>query len=1352
MKIKSTAPIFPLFLVTSLVMLLGCAAASASSTNETYTTSGTWTAPPGVYQVTVEVWGGGGGGGGQTKSSLNTAAGGGGGGAYARLNSYAVTPGNTYAYTVGAAGTAGTTSGTSGGAGGASYFVNTSTLNAAGGSGGAGSTGSDGAGGAGGAAGTTGDVKFKGGNGATGGTYGGGGGGSGGSVGAGGAGANTAPPNGAAAVTDGGPGGNGGNGSAGLVPASGPGGGGGGGDSTSSTAEAGGPGYPGQISFTYAIPTVVTFTSGGTWTPPAGVTNATVELWGGGGAGGGASSSSAEGSGGAGGQYAIKVVSVTPGTGYTIAIGSGGTGSTGAGTAGGDSTFATTTVVAKGGAGGAANNGSAGQGSTTGGVGDTVYAGGNGTNSPSNGNSGGGGGGAGSSGPGGNAAGTTAGTGTAVNGGNGGAGRTSSGTGNAGNNYGGGGGGAVRASSTSYSGGAGAPGYARITYIIPDIFTNGGSYTWTAPAGVTNVTVQTWGGGGQGGTRTTSYGGGGGGGGAYSSGTVTVVPGTTYNVVVGSGSSSGTTPGGDSYFYLATTTNVLAKGGGSVATNSATGASGGAAASGIGSTTYSGGAGANGVNSGSTYGGGGGSSAGTAANGNNGSGATGGSAPTGGGAGGNGFSTASTTGDGSPGSKPGGGGGGGKDFGSTGNGGSGADGQVIITYGLPATVTLGSLTQTYNGGSLAPTVTTVPADLSIVWGNAPQTNAGTYSVTATINDPIYAGSASGTFVINKTNLTVTAAANTKTYDGTTNAAATPTVTAGNVQAGDTANFIESYTNKNVGTGKILTPSGTVTDGNGGNNYNYTFVNSANGTINKTNLTVTAAANTKTYDGTTNASAVPTFTSGSVQSGDTANFIEVYTNKNVGSGKTLKPSGTVTDGNSGNNYNYTFVNSANGTINGTNLTVTAAANTKTYDGTASAAATPTITAGHIQTGDSAPAWTETYDTKNQGSGKTLTPAGVVNDGNSGLNYNYTYATVATGVINKTNLTVTAAANTKTYDGTTNAAAAPTVTAGNVQAGDTANFIESYTNKNVGTGKILTPSGTVTDGNSGNNYSYTFASTANGTITQASASVLVISSENPSGYKDSVFFTATNLPSDATGNAIFLTNGVTFSTNSLTSGSAASLSVTNLPRGTNTVTVQYAGDGNYLGSTNNLAGGQVVTNHPPTATTYNVSRTAGLNLLITISNLTNQWNDVDGDTVAMNWINLVTTNGVTVRTNSSLILYTNNLNVNDQITYVINDGQGGTNTGVINVTVNPFVTGQQTSTPLTVSGGSVTATFFGIPTYIYEVQRSTNLNAGIGWVNISTNTVGSGGTFSITDQFSDLGGHIPSSAYYRLEWHP
>ena len=59
----------------------------------------------------------------------------------------------------------------------------------------------------------------------------------------------------------------------------------------------------------------------------------------------------------------------------------------------------------------------------------------------------------------------------------------------------------------------------------------------------------------------------------------------------------------------------------------------------------------------------------------------------------------------------------------------------------------------------------------------------------------------------------------------------------------------------------------------------------------------------------------------------------------------------------------------GVINQTNLTVTAAANTKIYDGTTSATATPTVTAGSIQTGDTAPTWTETYDNANVGTGKT-----------------------------------------------------------------------------------------------------------------------------------------------------------------------------------------------------------------------------------------------------------------------------------------------------------------------------------------------------------------------------------------------
>jgi hypothetical protein len=71
-----------------------------------------------------------------------------------------------------------------------------------------------------------------------------------------------------------------------------------------------------------------------------------------------------------------------------------------------------------------------------------------------------------------------------------------------------------------------------------------------------------------------------------------------------------------------------------------------------------------------------------------------------------------------------------------------------------ATVTLSNLTQTYTGSVLTPTVTTVPANLAIAWAGAPDTAAGTYTVTATVTDPNYTGSASGSFVVNKATPTI----------------------------------------------------------------------------------------------------------------------------------------------------------------------------------------------------------------------------------------------------------------------------------------------------------------------------------------------------------------------------------------------------------------------------------------------------------------------------------------------------------------------------------------------------------------------------------------------------------------------
>jgi hypothetical protein len=102
-------------------------------------------------------------------------------------------------------------------------------------------------------------------------------------------------------------------------------------------------------------------------------------------------------------------------------------------------------------------------------------------------------------------------------------------------------------------------------------------------------------------------------------------------------------------------------------------------------------------------------------------------------------------------------------------------GSVSTTFVIKkdfAAVTLSNLTQTYNGSALSPTVTTTPAGLTVVFTGAPKTNAGSYPVTATVNDANYQGSASGTLLINKATASITFSNLTQTYTGS---ALSPTV-------------------------------------------------------------------------------------------------------------------------------------------------------------------------------------------------------------------------------------------------------------------------------------------------------------------------------------------------------------------------------------------------------------------------------------------------------------------------------------------------------------------------------------------------------------------------------------------------
>jgi len=230
-----------------------------------------------------------------------------------------------------------------------------------------------------------------------------------------------------------------------------------------------------------------------------------------------------------------------------------------------------------------------------------------------------------------------------------------------------------------------------------DIYTTVGTFTWTAPAGVTTITAEAWGGGAGGGGVNDSMvqASGGGGGGAYAKkNSITVIPGNTYTVVVGAGGTD-SVAGTDSYFI--NTNTVLAKGGkkGIVGFEGGSGGAGGSSSSSKGDIKYSGGSGGNGYYNepSGAGGGGGGSSAGTGANGDNGangsccddySGGAGGTAPIGGGAGANGAS--SNMGGADAAQVGAGGGGGGAYWSNYTSGGHGYQGKVILTYTITTSV------------------------------------------------------------------------------------------------------------------------------------------------------------------------------------------------------------------------------------------------------------------------------------------------------------------------------------------------------------------------------------------------------------------------------------------------------------------------------------------------------------------------------------------------------------------------------------------------------------------------------------------------------------------------------------------
>jgi hypothetical protein len=266
-----------------------------------------------------------------------------------------------------------------------------------------------------------------------------------------------------------------------------------------------------------------------------------------------------------------------------------------------------------------------------------------------------------------------------------------------------------------------------------------------------------------------------------------------------------------------------------------------------------------------------------------------------------------------------------------------------------------------------------------------------------------------------------------------------------------------------------------------------------------------------------------------------------------------------------------------------------------------------------------------------------------------------------------------------------------------------------------------------------------------VPKTATSISVTSSKNPSGYKDSVSFTAT-LPSTATGNVIFKTNGVALSTNSISSGSATSAAITLLPRGTQPITAEYVGDNNYLGSTNNLSGGQTVTNHPPVAgASFTIFVTLGNASTVAIIGGKNPPVDADGDAVTVTGA-FGAANGIVTTGDGTNLTYTATNGTSDSFTYTVDDGHGGTATGTVNVTISAPSGNGFNNVSAQVVGGNEVLNYAGIPGYHYALEWTHSLAAPVVWTPLVTNTASDTGRLSFTNKPS------VGSDYYRTHHVP
>ena len=333
-----------------------------------------------------------------------------------------------------------------------------------------------------------------------------------------------------------------------------------------------------------------------------------------------------------------------------------------------------------------------------------------------------------------------------------------------------------------------------------------------------------------------------------------------------------------------------------------------------------------------------------------------------------------------------------------------------ITKLAQAAVTYNDITKTYGDSSFIHTASggsvgsfaynssdTSVATINSSTGEVTIVGAGTTTLTATKAGDANNEAASDTctLTVNKAALTATIGNYSKTY-GDTNPAFTVAVT-GFVK-GETAATAAGYTSPTAScTADTTTGVGDyqiTISGGAANNYTFDTTDTGTLSITKRELIVSASANSKVYDGSTAAT-------GSIGLTGVINSDEVvaggsfaFANKYVGTGKTLNVTGITLSGAKAGNYSLSLTTtSATADITPKNLNVTVSANSKAYDGTATATGSISLV-GVISPDVVTARGTFAFDSATAGTGKTVNVTGITLVGVDAVNYSLGSTTAST----------------------------------------------------------------------------------------------------------------------------------------------------------------------------------------------------------------------------------------------------------------------------------------------------------------------------------------------------------------------